>query len=110
MVAATTGLGLLKILTFTQTRRKHLFNFQGKMSATRKLDASKPKQLYIEQLTTLSEGSDVGQTTSDKDAEKRLLRKLDMRIVPILWLMFMLAFLDRTNVRCAVPRLDGVTI
>jgi hypothetical protein len=29
------------------------------MSATRKLDASKPEQLYVEQLTTLSEGSDV---------------------------------------------------
>lgn len=78
------------------------------MSTIRQLDASKSEPLYIEQLTAFSEDSDIGQTTSEDDAEKRLLRKLDMRIVPILWLMFMLAFLDRTNVRCRILRSDGV--
>jgi hypothetical protein len=78
------------------------------MSATRQLSASKPEPLYIEQLTAWSEDKDIERTALDQDAEKRLLRKLDMRIVPILWLMFMLAFLDRTNVRCRILRSDGV--
>ena len=33
----------------------------------------------------------------DPEAEKRLLRKIDLRVIPILWLLFMLAFLDRAN-------------
>ena len=65
---------------------------------TEQPDTSKSEPLHIEQLTTPSEGSDIERTTPDKDEEKRLLRKLDMRIIPILWLIYMLAFLDRTNV------------
>lgn len=34
----------------------------------------------------------------DPAAEKKLLRKLDLRILPALWLLFLLAFLDRTNI------------
>ena len=34
----------------------------------------------------------------DPIAEKKLLRKLDLRIVPGVWLLYMLAFLDRTNI------------
>ena len=30
-------------------------------------------------------------------AEKRLLRKLDLRVVPIIAVMYMLAFIDRAN-------------
>jgi len=80
------------------------------MSVTQQHDASKSEPLHIEQLKiTDDEGCTEG-TPTDKDAEKRLLRKLDLRIVPILWLMFMLAFLDRTNV-CYVPsKADSVAI
>ena len=74
------------------------------MSTTQQPDASKSEPLHIEQLTTPSEGSDIERTTPDKDEEKRLLRKLDMRIIPILWLIYMLAFLDRTNVCGAISR------
>jgi hypothetical protein len=52
-------------------------------------------------LEALSEGHETERDEIpgvDPDFEKRLLRKLDLRIVPILWLMFLLAFLDRTNV------------
>jgi hypothetical protein len=77
------------------------------MTTTRQPDASKVEPLHIEQLTSSSEGSGIETTISDTDAEKRLLRKLDLRIVPILWLMFMLAFLDRTNVCCSIPRADS---
>ena len=34
----------------------------------------------------------------DPIAEKKLLRKLDLRVVPVLWVLFLLAFLDRTNI------------
>ena len=34
----------------------------------------------------------------DPEAEKKLLRKLDLRVVPPLFLMFLFAFLDRTNI------------
>lgn len=46
-------------------------------------DASKSEPLHIEQLTASSESSDIEGATSHKDAEKRLLRKLDMRIIPV---------------------------
>jgi hypothetical protein len=77
------------------------------MTTTRQPDVSKSEPLYIEQLTSSQESSSIEANISDKDAEKRLLRKLDMRIVPILWLMFMLAFLDRTNVCYSIPRADS---
>ena len=38
----------------------------------------------------------------DPVAEKKLLRKLDLRVVPVLWFLFMLAFLDRTNIGIAI--------
>lgn len=40
----------------------------------------------------------VREVAIDPAAEKRLVRKCDLRVLPILWLLFMLAFLDRTNI------------
>jgi hypothetical protein len=78
------------------------------MSTIQQPDVSKSAPLHIEQLSTATaDGCNEG-ASPDKEAEKRLLRKLDMRIVPILWLMFMLAFLDRTNVCCASLRGDSI--
>jgi hypothetical protein len=34
----------------------------------------------------------------DLEAEKKLLRKTDLHVVPILFFLFLLAFLDRTNI------------
>jgi hypothetical protein len=34
----------------------------------------------------------------DAAAEKKLLRKVDMHVIPILFFLFLLAFLDRTNI------------
>lgn len=34
----------------------------------------------------------------DKDAEKRLLRKMDIHILPILFVLYLLAFMDRINI------------
>lgn len=36
----------------------------------------------------------------DTDAEKKLLRKIDLRLMPILWLMYVLNYVDRTNIVC----------
>lgn len=34
----------------------------------------------------------------DTDAEKRLVRKLDAYMMPTLWVMYILAYLDRQNI------------
>jgi hypothetical protein len=67
-------------------------------SSTHPTEAVKAELFHLEQSTTLSDNGQPVLSSLDRDAEKRLLRKLDLRIIPILWLMFMLAFLDRTNV------------
>jgi len=37
-------------------------------------------------------------TNIDPVAEKKLLRKCDLRVLPPLFVLFLLAFLDRTNI------------
>lgn len=34
----------------------------------------------------------------DKVAEGRILRRLDMKILPILWLLYLVCFVDRSNI------------
>lgn len=48
-----------------------------------------------------------GETFIDPVAEKKLLRKIDFRVIPALWLLFLMAFLDRTNIGNA--RIQGLT-
>lgn len=36
--------------------------------------------------------------TPGSDEEKRLVRKMDMTLLPILWWMYILAYLDRGNI------------
>lgn len=43
----------------------------------------------------------------DPVAEKQLLRKLDLRVVSVLWVLFLLAVLDRTDIGNA--RIQGMT-
>lgn len=50
--------------------------------------------------------SEYSSSTPDGSAEKRLLWKLDIHVVPILMLLFLLAFLDRINIGNA--RLQGL--
>lgn len=42
--------------------------------------------------------NDTHGTNIDPVAEKRLLRKCDLRVLPPLFVLFLLAFLDRTNI------------
>lgn len=38
------------------------------------------------------------------DAEtKRLLRKVDYRLLPVLTLLYLMSFLDRSNSECSIP-------
>ena len=39
----------------------------------------------------------------DSAAEKRLVRKLDMVTMPTLWIMYILAYIDRQNIVCWIP-------
>lgn len=58
----------------------------------------KLKELHVEELRVQANDRRIAQFEIDPEAEKRLLRKLDLRVVPVLWFLFMLSFLDRTNV------------
>jgi hypothetical protein len=42
--------------------------------------------------------NDTHGTNIDPVAEKKLLRKCDIRVLPPLFVLFLLAFLDRTNI------------
>ena len=35
----------------------------------------------------------------DHAVERRLVRKLDLRIIPVLWILYLCNFIDRANVR-----------
>lgn len=39
-----------------------------------------------------------GEAIADRAAERRLVRKLDMRILPVLWILYLANFIDRANV------------
>jgi hypothetical protein len=34
----------------------------------------------------------------DTDEEKRLVRKIDKRLMPMLWVMYVMNYIDRTNI------------
>lgn len=34
----------------------------------------------------------------DKSAEAKILRKLDLKVLPILWLLYLVCFVDRSNI------------
>lgn len=58
----------------------------------------KLKELQVEDLTVRANDRKIERFEIDLEAEKKLLRKLDYRVVPVLWFLYMLAFLDRTNI------------
>ena len=55
-------------------------------------------ELHVHERTVRANDRRIERFEIDPEAEKRLLRKLDLRVVPVLWFLFMLAFLDRTNI------------
>lgn len=55
-------------------------------------------ELRVQEKTVQANDRSIASYEIDPEAEKKLLRKLDLRVVPVLWFLFMLAFLDRTNI------------
>jgi hypothetical protein len=53
----------------------------------------KLKELHVED-TTVKANRDALQYEIDPAAEKKLLRKIDLHVVPILWFLFMYAAYD----------------
>lgn len=45
-----------------------------------------------------SSDQDPPQPPFDKNAEGKLLRKLDFRVLPILWVLYLVCFVDRSNI------------
>jgi len=64
---------------------------------------AKLKELHIEEATVKANDRNISQYEIDPEAEKKLLRKLDLRVVPMLWFLYMLSFLDRTNIGMFAP-------
>ena len=65
-------------------------------------------ELRVQEQTVKANNRGIENYEIDPAAEKKLLRKLDLRVVPVLWFLFMLAFLDRTNIGMRIqPGLDA---
>lgn len=65
------------------------------------MNVDKEKALETEQLEeVVLEKNDpvLEEVHIDPVAEKKLLRKIDLRLIPPLWSLFLLSFLDRTNI------------
>lgn len=58
----------------------------------------KLKELHVQDVIVTANDRKAARYELDPEAEKRLLRKLDLRVVPVLWFLYMLAFLDRSNI------------
>jgi len=88
---------------------------KGDLASARSVDISTEKDgaVYCEDLTTSSSANkqELPETLRDlsederKGLEKKLLRKIDLRLLPILVIMYILNYLDRNNIASA--RLAG---
>ncbi|KAK3111830.1 hypothetical protein LTR53_012520 [Teratosphaeriaceae sp. CCFEE 6253] len=64
-------------------------------------------ELHVEDIVVRANDRHADRFEIDPVAERKLLRKLDWRVVPVLWFLYMLAFLDRTNIGNA--KIQGMT-
>lgn len=67
------------------------------MAITGPIDAMRPP-VEKDASVRLDEKAEVHGVAFDPIAEKKLVRKCDMRVVPILFVLFLAAFLDRVNI------------
>ena len=67
----------------------------------------KLRELHVESVTVQTNSLSIPAYAIDPVAERKLLRKVDFRVVPVLWFLFMLTFLDRTNIGNA--KIQGMT-
>lgn len=81
-------------------------------------DTEKPNTEFVEDISANSE--DISANSEQDDAasfveedfsdidEKKLLRKMDLHLIPILALLYLISFIDRGNVGNA--RIEGITV
>lgn len=73
------------------------------------MEESKDNALHVEMTTTITKGDGATEEeiqlqealsnyVPDTDAEKKLVRKIDMHLMPTLWIMYILNYVDRTNI------------
>jgi MFS family permease len=60
------------------------------------LSVEKIAELHVED--TLRAGKATVPFVEDLEMEKRILRKVDLRLIPCLWIMYVLNYLDRSNI------------
>ena len=58
----------------------------------------KVEPLRIESPSSPVDSQGYGASPEDKGVEKKLLWKLDLRIIPALWFLFLVSFFDRSNI------------
>ncbi|KAF1836160.1 MFS general substrate transporter [Decorospora gaudefroyi] len=61
-------------------------------------DSSSMEKGVIVQDTPVSPTDSTLEPPFDRAAERRLLRKLDFRILPVLWILYLVNFIDRANI------------
>lgn len=62
-----------------------------------KLEKTKQDEQWIE-MAPSSDLDNAEPYVPGSEAEKKLLRKLDMRIIPCCWILYLLGYLDRANI------------
>lgn len=72
------------------------------------MEGLKDNALHIEMTTSTTKGGGTEEEIQlqqalrnyvpDTDAEKKLRRKIDLHLMPILWIMYILNYVDRTNI------------
>ena len=73
------------------------------------MESTSNKPLSAENSTSINSGFDICDPEPepiDRVAEKRLLRKCDLHVVPVIAILYMLAFIDRINIGNA--RIQGL--
>jgi hypothetical protein len=60
-----------------------------------KVDADQIENSSNTGMPVLADGSPY---IPDTDEEKRLVRKIDKRLMPMLWVMYVMNYIDRTNI------------
>jgi hypothetical protein len=60
-----------------------------------KVDADQIENSSNTGMPVLADGSPY---IPDTDQEKRLVRKIDKRLMPMLWVMYVMNYIDRTNI------------
>lgn len=62
------------------------------------IDTHDRKECYEHDDSVLKDTvSETGDYVPGSDAEKRLVRKIDLYLLPMMWIMYLLSYMDRTK-------------